>query len=81
MGGGQGWELDFLLLPTLIARLLVCIHYTVPKNDPKVEVCVTHEKNHTVMFGHVEGSRIHFSKNLHTHGVQKMDSKKAINEG
>ena len=81
MGGGQGWELDPLLLPTLLARLLVCIHYTVPKNDPKVEVCVTREKNHTVMFGHVEGSRIHFSKNRHTHGVQKMDSKKAINKG
>ena len=43
-GWGQGWELDPLLLPTLLARLLVCIHYTVPKNDPKDEVCVTREQ-------------------------------------
>ena len=42
--GGQGWELDPFLLPTLLAKLLVCIHCFVPKNDPKVEVCVTQEK-------------------------------------
>ena len=39
-GGGKGWELDPLLLPTLSARLLVCIHYTVPINDPKVTAAI-----------------------------------------
>ena len=56
-------------------------HLTVPKNDSKVEVCVNEKKTIQQCLGMLMAPESTFQKIVTPMGVQKMDSKKAINKG